>query len=87
MTPVSPFWAYIVILLIASFAVAVFLMVYDATKYEKEAAKKPTERYADIIYNAQGRVTVFLWASYIVIIVWAIGYIYLHINEFFHLTY
>jgi hypothetical protein len=87
MTPVDPFWAYISILLIASFAVAVYLMVNDGTKYERDAAKKATERYAGIIDYAQGRVTTFLWASYLVLIVWAIGYLYLHINEFFNLGY
>lgn len=79
---VDPFLAYLSLAIIAGFAVLMVLIVKSSDEYSVEQTEKTADEFAGTIKDAHGPVTTWLWVSYVVLIIWAFAYLYLHWSDF-----
>jgi hypothetical protein len=68
--------------LIAAVIIAIVLIVRSSDEYSVEETEKNSEEFAGVIRDSKGPVTKWLWAVYIVLIIWAIAYLVQHWSEF-----
>ncbi len=78
----APYDIYLALFLIAAVIIAIVLIVRSSDEYSVEKTEKNSEEFAGEIRDSQGPVTKWLWAVYIVLIIWAIAYLAQHWSEF-----
>ena len=66
--------------LLAAVVVAVYLSLKSGDKYSVEDAERDAISFADVIREAEGPMTTFLIAAFIIIIIWAIAYLVLYLK-------
>ncbi|PWB53664.1 MAG: hypothetical protein C3F06_05990 [Candidatus Methanoperedenaceae archaeon] len=66
--------------LLGAVVVAVYLSLKSGDKYSVEDADRDAISFADIIREAEGPMTAFLIAAFIIIIIWAIAYLVLYLK-------
>jgi hypothetical protein len=78
----APNDVYLALFLIAAVIIAIILIVRSSDEYSVEETEKNSEEFAGVIRDSKGPVTKWLWAVYIVLIIWAIAYLVQHWSEF-----
>ena len=73
---------YIVIVTAVSVVVITWLVLRSGHGYSVHDTEAHSTSYADVIKEGHGGLTLFLWVSFIVIIVWTIVYLLQHWREF-----
>jgi hypothetical protein len=73
---------YIVIATAISFVVITWLILRSGHGYSVHDTEAHSTNYADTIKEGHGGLTLFLWVSFIVILIWSIVYLIQHWNEF-----
>ncbi len=87
MIHVDPWWAYFAMLMIGAFVVSIGLMVKSSREFSQEEVAKTADDFAGVVRDAHGPITSFLWACYMVMVLWVIAYLWQHSSEFFSLYY
>jgi predicted secreted protein len=76
-------WTFYVVLgFIAAFVILLILLLMSGRGYSERHAQSDAVEYSGKIKEAHGRLTAFLWVTYIGMIIWAIYYLFLHWQEF-----
>ena len=65
--------------LLAAVVIAVYLSLKSGDKYSVEDSERDAISFAGVIKEAQGPITTFLIVAFIVLIVWAIAYLFLYL--------
>lgn len=65
--------------LIAAVVIAVYLSLKSGERYSVEDAEHDAISFAGVVTEAQGPLTTFLIAAFIVITIWAISYLFLYL--------
>jgi len=65
--------------LLAGAAIVIYLSLKSGDKYSVEDSERDAISFADVITEAQGPMTTFLIVAFIVLIVWAIAYLFLYL--------
>ena len=65
--------------LLAGTAIAIYLSLKSGDKYSVEDAERESISFAGVIHEAHGPLTTFLIVAFIVLIVWAIAYLFLYL--------
>ncbi len=73
---------YFVVAFAISFVIIVWLVLRSGRNYSVNDAEAHSTNYADVIKEGHGGLTVFLWTSFVVILIWTIVYLIQHWNEF-----
>jgi len=73
---------YLALFLIAAVIIVIVLIVRSSDEYSVEETEKSSEEFAGEIRDSKGPVTKWLWAVYIVLIIWALAYLVQHWSEF-----
>jgi len=87
MIQVDPYWLYVTVFMIAALSVITYLIVRSSKEYPPEKVEKGAHEFAGVIKDGHGEITVFLWATYIGLVIWAIAYLVQHAHEFLELGY
>ena len=87
MIQVDPYWLYVCLFLIISLSVITYLLVRSAKEYPPETVEAEAHDFAGVIKDGHGEITLFLWATYVSLIIWAIAYLIQHGHEFLQLGY
>ena len=66
--------------LLGAVVVAVYLSLKSGDKYSVEDADRDAISFADVIGEAEGPMTTFLIAAFIILIIWAIAYLVLYLK-------
>ena len=66
--------------LLAAFIIALYLSLKSGDKYSVEDAQRDAVRFADVVEEADGPMTTFLIAAFIVLIIWAVAYLVLYLK-------
>lgn len=66
--------------LLVSVVVAVYLSLKSGDKYSVEDAESDAISFADVVREADGPMTSFLIAAFIIVIIWAIAYLILYLK-------
>ena len=66
--------------LLAAVVVAVYLSLKSGDKYSVEDAQSDAISFADVVREADGPMTSFLIAAFIIVIIWAIAYLILYLK-------
>ena len=67
-------------LLLAALIIAIYLSLKSGDKYSVEDSERDAISFADLIREADGPMTTFLIAAFIVIIIWAVAYLVLYLK-------
>ncbi len=78
----APNDVYLALFLIAAVIIAIILIIRSSDEYSVEETEKNSEEFAGVIRDSKGPVTKWLWAVYIVLIIWALAYLVQHWSEF-----
>lgn len=65
--------------LLAAVVIAVYLSLKSGDKYSVEDSERDAISFAGVVKEAQGPITTFLIVAFIVLIVWAIAYLFLYL--------
>ena len=65
--------------LLAAVVIAVYLSLKSGDKYSVEDSERDAISFAGVVREAQGPITTFLIVAFIVLIVWAIAYLFLYL--------
>ena len=65
--------------LLAAVVIAVYLSLKSGDKYSVEDSEQDAISFAGVVTEAQGPITTFLIVAFIVLIVWAIAYLFLYL--------
>ena len=87
MIQVDPYWLYVSLFMIVSLSVITYLMVRSAKEYPPEKVEAEAHDFAGVIKDGHGEITLFLWATYAGLVIWAIAYMIRHGYEFLQLGY
>ncbi len=79
---VDPTNAYITALFMIGGAILLYLMVKADGEFSTEDTEENADEFAGVIKESQGPVNMWLWASYVAMIIWAVAYLILHGAEF-----
>ena len=60
----------------------IWLIVTGGKNYSAEDAEAHSLEFAGLVKEGHGRMTSFLWISFIMILIWTISYIAIHFHEF-----
>jgi hypothetical protein len=77
---VSTFW--LVIIVAVSVVVITWLILRSGQGYGVHDTEAHAVSYADDVKEGHGGMTLFLWVSFIAIIIWCIIYLVQHASEF-----
>jgi hypothetical protein len=77
---VNTFW--LVIIVAVSVVFITWLMLRSGKGYSVHDTEAHAVNYADEIKEGHGGMTLFLWVSFIAIVVWCIIYLVQHASEF-----
>jgi hypothetical protein len=64
---------------LAAAVIAVYLSLKSGDKYSVEDSERDAISFAGVVKEAQGPITTFLIVAFIVLIVWAIAYLFLYL--------
>ena len=87
MIQVDPYWLYVTLLMITALSVITFLIVRSSKEYPPEKVEAEAHEFAGVIKDGHGEITLFLWATYAGLIIWAAAYLVQHWHEFLKLGY
>ena len=87
MIQVDPYWLYVTTFMIIALSVITYLIVRSSKEYPPEKVEADAHEFAGVIKDGHGEITLFLWATYAGLVVWAIAYLVQHWNEFLELGY
>ena len=73
---------YLVIAVAISVIILTWLALRSGHGYSVHDTEAHSINYADVIKEGHGGITLFLWVSFISIIVWTIVYLVQHASEF-----
>ena len=73
---------YIVIATVVSFVIGMWLLLRSGHGYSVHDTEAHSTNYADTIKEGHGGLTLFLWLTFIVILIWTIVYLVQHWYEF-----
>lgn len=73
---------YLVVAIALSFVITIWLVLRSGKNYSVNDTEAHSTSYADVIKEGHGGLTVFLWVSFAVILVWTIVYLIQHWSEF-----
>lgn len=73
---------YLVLAVAISVVILTWLILRSGHRYSVHDTEAHSTNYADVIKEGHGGLTLFLWVSFISIIVWTIIYLVQHWNEF-----
>ena len=65
--------------LLAAVVIAVYLSLKSGDKYSVEDSERDAISFAGVVKEAQGPITTFLILAFIVLIIWAIAYLFLYL--------
>ena len=65
--------------LLAAVVIALYLSLKSGDKYSVEDSEQDAISFAGVVTEAQGPITTFLIVAFIVLIVWAIAYLFLYL--------
>ena len=65
--------------LLAAVVIAVYLSLKSGDKYSVVDSERDAISFAGVVREAQGPITTFLIVAFIVLIVWAIAYLFLYL--------
>jgi Ca2+/Na+ antiporter len=77
---VNTFW--LVIIIAVSVVIITWLILRSGNNYSVQDTEAHATDYANQIREGHGGMTLFLWVSFIAIIIWAIIYLVQHASEF-----
>jgi hypothetical protein len=87
MIQVDPYWLYVTTFMIIALSVITYLIVRSSKEYPPEKVEADAHEFAGVIKDGHGEITLFLWATYAGLVVWALAYLVQHWNEFLELGY
>lgn len=73
---------YLVIAVAVSVVILTWLILRSGHGYSVHDTEAHSTNYADIIKEGHGGLTLFLWLSFLAIIVWTVVYLVQHWSEF-----
>jgi hypothetical protein len=73
---------YLVIAVAVSVVILTWLILRSGQGYSVHDTEAHSTNYADIIKEGHGGLTLFLWLSFLAIIVWTVVYLMQHWSEF-----
>jgi hypothetical protein len=73
---------YLVIAVAVSVIILTWLALRSGHGYSVHDTEAHSTNYADVIKEGHGGLTLFLWVSFITIVVWTIVYLVQHWSEF-----
>ena len=73
---------YLVIVVAVSVVILTWLILRSGHGYSVHDTEAHSTNYADVIKEGHGGLTLFLWVSFITIIIWTIVYLVQHASEF-----
>ena len=76
----NTFW--LVIIIAVSVVIITWLILRSGNNYSVQDTEAHATDYANQIREGHGGMTLFLWVSFIAIIIWAIIYLVQHASEF-----
>lgn len=71
-------WTYLVLILISGFTIAIYLLIDYPDNVVKTKTIENTQNFSNIISESNNSITLFLWISYVTIVVWALAYLFIH---------
>lgn len=74
---------YITFLVVVVGSLGLYYALRSGHNYGEEDVDRDAQDYAGVIKESHGPLTRFLVLAYIILVLWAIVYIYLHSSEFF----
>ncbi len=79
----TAFQTWLVLLFITAFGVSIALMVKGHDEFSVEDVQETADQFADnIIQDAHGPVTTFIWVTFIAFSIWGVAYVYVHTSDF-----
>ena len=73
---------YLVLAIAVSVIILTWLILRSGHGYSVHDTEAHSTSYADVIKEGHGGLTLFLWVSFITIIIWTIVYLVQHASEF-----
>jgi hypothetical protein len=73
---------YLVVAIAIASVITTWLVLRSGKNYSVNDTEAHSTSYADEIKEGHGGITIFLWVSFAVILVWTIVYLVQHWNEF-----
>lgn len=73
---------YLVIAVAVSVVILTWLVLRSGSSYSVHDTEKHATKYADVIKEGHGGLTLFLWVSFTAIFIWTIVYLVQHAGEF-----
>jgi hypothetical protein len=80
------FYVLLTIVIIIGILIGVWLAVKSGDKYSPEDANAHAEEFGGVIAESHGPITDFLYVIYLVVILWAVVYLWEHWSEFANLS-
>ena len=73
---------YFVLAFAVCFVIVVWLVLRSGRNYTVNDTEAHSTNYADVIKEGHGGLTMFLWVSFVLILIWTIVYLVQHWSEF-----
>ncbi len=73
---------YFVLAFVVCFVIVVWLVLRSGRNYSVNDTEAHSTNYADVIKEGHGGLTMFLWVSFALILIWTIVYLVQHWSEF-----
>jgi hypothetical protein len=73
---------WLVLAVISATGILIWLMLRSGKGYSVQDTEAHATNYADEVKEGHGRMTLFLWVSFVVILIWTIVYFIQHAGEF-----
>ena len=73
---------YLVLAIALSSVIIVWLVLRSGKNYSVNDTEAHSTSYADVIKEGHGGLTLFLWVSFAVILIWTVVYLVQHWSEF-----
>jgi hypothetical protein len=73
---------YLVVAVAIVFVIITWLVLKSGKNYSVDDTEAHSTSYADVIKEGHGGLTIFLWVSFAVILVWTVIYLVQHWSEF-----
>jgi hypothetical protein len=73
---------YLVLTVALGFVIITWLVLRSGKNYSVNDTEAHSTNYADVIKEGHGGLTMFLWVSFTVILIWTVVYLVQHWSEF-----
>ena len=84
---VDQYWLYVTTFMIIALSAITYLIVRSSRQEPADKIDSTAHEFAGVIKDGHGKITMFLWATYAGLVIWAIAYLIQHGQEFLELGY